>query len=335
MKTLLTSFVFLFLLVACDPIPKPPQADLIITPSSGTIKTIFDLDASLTVDPDGLQQLLESRWDFDGDGTYDTEFAKGLITAVRYKSTGQYHPVVEVRDAQGLTSTATATIDVNDISTFTDSRNGKKYPMVRFGKLWWMAQNLDYGKLIGPEQSQTNNGIAEKYRYPGDDPDSLFGGLYQWGEAMGYSHTEGVQGICPAGWRLPTESDWKNLMSFFVDPLQPRPSPYWISGCKYVPDQWVQHNNYYASGAIFKLLKSTGGTGFDAIMVGYRNPDGNFGDQDYYFPGKTASFWTSSTDGIYAIRNRFYVTEDNQGEVFSFADNKQFAFSIRCVKNAQ
>lgn len=327
--------IALILLIGCAVKPIPPKAELTITPSTGTLKTIFDFDATSTVDADGLPQLLESRWDFEGDGIFDTEFVKGLISAVQYKSVGKYNPVVEVRDPQGLTSTASSEVEVNTISEFTDLRDGKKYKMVQFGRLWWMVQNLDYGKLIDPGINQTNNGIVEKYKFPGEDPENIYGGLYQWGEAMSYFPSEGVQGICPAGWRLPTDLDWRNFMDLFKDPLEPRPTPYWIMNCKYVPDQLVQPKNYYATGAIWKLLKSTGGTGFDVILLGYRDPDGNFGSQDYHYPGQTASFWTSSTDSIWAIRNRFYLTDDKQGEVFRFADNKQFAFSIRCVKNAQ
>jgi uncharacterized protein (TIGR02145 family) len=323
------------LLLGCKSEEIPPVTNLIVTPLSGNIKTIFDFDASQSIDPDGITQLLESRWDFEGDGVWDTGFQKGLVSAHQYKQSGEYNPTVEIRDPQGLTSTKKATIEIVLNQQFTDPRDGKVYPLVRFGKLWWFARNLDYGALIGSDVSQTNNGIVEKYRFPGDDPDSLFGGLYTWDEAMAYSLHEPNTGICPTGWRIPTESDWKNLMSFFVDPSQPRFPAYWISNCRFVPDQWVPFQNYFATGAIWKLLKETGGTGFDAILVGYRDPEGRFGSSDYYFQGETASYWTSSTDSIWAIRNRFIVSLTHEGNVFQFADNRKFAFSIRCVKNAQ
>jgi uncharacterized protein (TIGR02145 family) len=328
----LVSIFLILLSVSCSEEPRPPEAALTTNPTTGTIKTVFDLDASLTGDPDGISQLLESRWDFEGDGIWDTEFQKGLLSASQYSATGWYHPIVEIRDPQGLTSTASSTIGVEDVKQFTDPRDGKIYPMIQLGTLWWMGKNLDYGTEISPSQNQTNNGIAEKYRYPGDDPDSLYGGLYQWSEAMDYWTIEGVQGICPPGWRIPTDYDWQKTMSLFKDPDEPWPGTYSISNCRFIPDQTVKHFNYFATGAIWKLLKSTGGTGFDAILIGYRDPDGNFGYQDYHFSGETASFWTSTTDSIWAIRSRFYVN-DRQAEIFRFADNRLFAFSIRCVKD--
>jgi len=334
MKKLVPLLVAL-LLCSCTKETIPPVASIRTNPSTGTIHTIFDFDASWSTDPDGIPQLLESRWDYDGDGIWDTGFQKGLLSVRQYSSVGRVHPVVEIRDPQGLISSATTTIEIVDLDRFTDSRDGQIYPMVLLGTIWWMGRNLDYGTEIDPSTEQTNNGIVEKYRYPGSDPDHLYGGLYQWSEAMNYQSKEGIQGICPPGWRIPTDYDWKRTMALFKDPTEPWPGTYSISNCHFIPDQVVKHFNYYATGAVWKFLKSTGGTGFDALLVGYRDPDGNFGYKDYHFPGQTATFWTSTQDSIWAIRNRFYVTDDRQGEIFRFSDNRKFAFSIRCVKNEQ
>ena len=58
----------------------------------------------------------------------------------------------------------------------------------------------------------TDNGTMEKYCY-NNEPDSCtkYGGLYQWDEMMQYTTQQGVQGICPPGWHLPTDEEWKVL----------------------------------------------------------------------------------------------------------------------------
>ncbi len=56
------------------------------------------------------------------------------------------------------------------------------------------------------------NGIIEKYCY--DDNTSncdTYGGLYQWEEMMQYVTTPGAQGICPDGWHLPTDEEFKTM----------------------------------------------------------------------------------------------------------------------------
>ncbi len=40
---------------------------------------------------------------------------------------------------------------------------------------------------------------------------NILGGLYQWNEAMQYSTTAGVQGICPTGWHIPTDAEWQTM----------------------------------------------------------------------------------------------------------------------------
>ncbi len=66
--------------------------------------------------------------------------------------------------------------------------------------------------MINGTQDQTNNGIKEKYCYD-DNPDSCtkYGGLYQWYEMMQYSIPQVVQGICPPGWHIPSDEEWKVL----------------------------------------------------------------------------------------------------------------------------
>ena len=42
-----------------------------------------------------------------------------------------------------------------------------------------------------------------------DEP--VYPTLYQWNEAMQYSSTPGAQGICPAGWHIPTHDQFTTL----------------------------------------------------------------------------------------------------------------------------
>jgi hypothetical protein len=98
---------------------------------------------------------------------------------------------------------------------FTDTRDGKVYTTVYIGTQCWMKQNLNIGTRIAGAGNQTNNGTIEKYCY--DDNESncdYYGGLYQWNEMMQYTTTQGVKGICPKGWHLPTNNEWNVLSTF-------------------------------------------------------------------------------------------------------------------------
>ena len=69
--------------------------------------------------------------------------------------------------------------------------------------------------MIQIYQEMTNNGIIEKYCYDNDPVNcATYGGLYQWDEMMQYTTQQGTQGICPAGWHLPTDAEWTILTDF-------------------------------------------------------------------------------------------------------------------------
>jgi len=94
---------------------------------------------------------------------------------------------------------------------------GQLYATVQIGSQCWMAENLNVGTLVDVTITQTNNEIIEKHCYNNtEDNCAVYGGLYQWNEAMCYSpssstNPSGVQGICPDGWHLPSDAEWKVL----------------------------------------------------------------------------------------------------------------------------
>ena len=89
---------------------------------------------------------------------------------------------------------------------------GQSYGTVQIGDQCWFAQNLNVGNMLSANVNQTNNNVIEKYCMD-DSPleCAIYGGLYQWNEAMNYNATEGTRGLCPTGWHLPSETEWYAL----------------------------------------------------------------------------------------------------------------------------
>ncbi len=311
----------------------PPTAQIEVIPSAGNVLTPFELNASQSNDHEDYKQLLQYRWDTNGDGIWDMPFQKGAILIRNYPVAGTYTIILEVMDHLGQVDQTSYDLYVDSIHWFIDARDGRRYNMVQFGSTWWMTQNLAVGEAIDPAITPTYNGIIEKYIYPGEDPEHLYGGLYTWDEMMQYQRHRADYGICPEGWRIPSLDDWRQLFSNFKDLYRLKALQYDLVDMKFIEDRHVFHDNFEARAAIWRLLKDRGKTGFDLIMVGYRNPDGEFGMEDYYFPGETASFWTSTYDDKLPVRVRFYKTDDQKGEAFPLTDNAKFGFSVRCIKD--
>jgi uncharacterized protein (TIGR02145 family) len=116
---------------------------------------------------------------------------------------------------------------------FTDDRDGQSYETVQIGDQCWLGENLNFGNFINGGTAMTNNGQIEKYCYDNLESNcDIYGALYQWDEMMQYSITPGSQGICPEGWHIPRDEEWK-ILEGTVDSQYPVGDPMWNNtGCR-------------------------------------------------------------------------------------------------------
>lgn len=207
-------YLIIFLCFACDKVSSPPIAVINVYPPRGDSTTLFELNASESSDDSSLKPTLEYRWDFNGDGVWDTGFGSNATTLRYYPIPSTYQIAVQVRDQDGLTTIATDSVVVfgrnTDVSSFTDPRDGNSYRIVRINGRWWMAECLRYGRAIDPwNQQQLDNQIVECYLLWSYSNHKEYC-AYTWHEAMNHNPND-AQGICPDGWHLPTKDDWESL----------------------------------------------------------------------------------------------------------------------------
>ena len=142
----------------------------------------------------------------------------------------------------------------------TVTYEGQVYNTVQIGTQCWFKENLNIGTRINGALEQSNNGTIEKYCY--NDLESncnIYGGLYQWNEMMQYVTTEGVQGICPTGWHIPTFAEWTTVTNFLGGAL--------VAGGK------MKSTGTIETGTGLWSSPNTGATnesGFSAIPAGNR-----------------------------------------------------------------
>lgn len=206
------------------------------------------------------------------------------------------------------------------LSSFT--YGGQEYHTIQILGQCWMKENLNIGTLIPGSQSQSHNAIIEKYCHS-DSPDScaIYGGLYQWEEMMKYLVT-GYQGICPEGWHVPIDEDWK-VLEGAVDSHIAIGSPVWDA---------INYRGVDA-GAELKseqhwLEGGTGsdGYGFTGLPGGYMVQGGAFGATGY-----DGIWWSSPVPGT----SRAWVSSLSAVSEQSGRNNydKSNAFSVRCLKD--
>ena len=218
--------------------------------------------------------------------------------------------------------------------SFTDSRDGQSYDVVKIGDLTWMAENLNF-ETAG---SFCPEGDARNCK--------RLGRLYSWAEA---------KSVCPDGWRLPTKEDFEALVAATSreaatsvhaaqSPSQSRDD---IFGAVPNASNAVQngdlgavpsasnavHNNHAglalkSRDGWFKKGNGSDALGFKALPAGYRGADGKYAGIGGY-----AYFWSATEDAENRESNAFYLFLSFSSDAASInAFAKEDYRSVRCVK---
>jgi len=92
-----------------------PIAEFSASSEVGDLATVFEFDATACYDLEDPLEMLEVRWDFDGDGVWDTDWTTEKVAYHQYTTPGNYTVWLEVRDTQGLTNFTEMSIEVWEI----------------------------------------------------------------------------------------------------------------------------------------------------------------------------------------------------------------------------
>ncbi|MCD4678803.1 MAG: fibrobacter succinogenes major paralogous domain-containing protein, partial [Bacteroidales bacterium] len=272
-----------------------------------------------------------------------------MDNVIKYSGPGN-DPSLIVQNLVGLTSSTSITSVYNSIvphgitpfqcgDTLLDQRDGQKYTTVQIGSQCWMVENLAYLPSVS---SSLYGSISSPYYYVhGYQGTSVsaakatgtyktYGVLYNWiaamdGEASSDSVPSGVQGVCPDGWHLPADEEWK-ILEGAVD------SQYGVGDPEWDGTEWRGSDgggNLKETGTTHWNSPNTGATnnsGFIALPGGYR---GSFGS--LYPLGSYSYFWSSTEFNSSKVwyRRLSYANTNvgrNNGE-------KSPGISVKCCKD--
>jgi uncharacterized protein (TIGR02145 family)/prepilin-type N-terminal cleavage/methylation domain-containing protein len=215
----------------------------------------------------------------------------------------------------------------------TTDYEGNLYPTVQIGTQCWMGANLK--TKYKPDGTLMTNSIAGNVvthserscpgvsggTTPGTEADcATDGALYEWAAAMNGTTTEGAQGICPTGWHVPSDAEWKTTEMTL--------------GMSQAEADGTNWRGTHSEGNQLKLAANcTGGTscgtsGFNGVLTaGYRKPDGaTFNGQP-----NNAYIWSSSLVAGVVAWNR--SLSSGYATVYRTTLDRTYGFSVRCLKN--
>lgn len=239
-----------------------------------------------------------------------------------------------------------AGIEYGDEKTFTTPElteetvtdfDGNVYQTVQIGDQTWMRSNLKVthypdGKEIPLVEEDATwsdlDDLSEAYCWYGNSTSNrdTYGGLYTWAAAMyGASGSDAipsqVQGICPEGWHLPSDGEWKKLEVFLGMGETDADEDGWRGN-----DQGGQLKDTGMALWISPNRGATNESGFTAFPGGLRGIAGSF-----YNVGFDAYFWTATDCSGSNARYRNLTNDD--GDIFRDCYLKYIGFSVRCVKD--
>ena len=197
---------------------------------------------------------------------------------------------------------------------FDDDNN--MYHTVQIGDQCWMKSNLNTGVEIDVSEEPANNDVVEKYCLMEDY--CIHCGFYTWEELMNYEYVEGGQGICPDGWHVPSDNDWK-ILEGYVD------SQYEVGNSVWNNTGWrgldvgrtIKQDKYFNGWDIFELGLYTAG----------RRVLGDIEIGEHF-----AYYWTSSEDGQgLPIYRHFHYDEDRSYR--DSQDDEYHGYAVRCLKD--
>ena len=174
--------------------------------------------------------------------------------------------------------------------TMIDSRDGKIYKTIKIGSQIWMVENLAYAPSITYLFLKPNITESGIYCY-GDDTINCgkYGMLYTWEAALK---------ACPAGWHLPSESEFAVLLN-------------------YVGGEKEKEKSYNA-------LMFNDSFKFNLVLGGWLH-NGN----TYHGIERISMLWSTS------VKNspKILVINKIRGKAYISTGGNSSALSVRCIKD--
>jgi uncharacterized protein (TIGR02145 family) len=232
-------------------------------------------------------------------------------------------------DAQANIDNGSCATLIGCSDSTTVSFDGYDYAVVAIGTQCWFRENLRSshylnGETILNSQDPTewaglNNGSIGAWADYNNDANNgaVYGHLYNW-----YA-VDDARGLCPSGWHVPSDEEWKVLELHLGMPAsEVNLSGTWRGTTQNVGGQLkeVGTEHWYSPNT-----GANNESGFAAFGGGYRETGGGFGNLRY-----VGYFWSASPSGGSAWSRELYSY--NAG-VYRNTSSRRLGFAVRCARD--
>ncbi len=196
--------------------------------------------------------------------------------------------------------------------------DGNQYSTIQIGDQVWMKENLntthyaDGTPIPGIDEGWDTLKLTDPAFCRLNPQGDTYGSYYTWAAATNNqsstSNPSEVQGVCPDGWHIPSDEEWKQLEKFLGMSQAQLDETHWRG-----TDQGGQ-------------LKVGGSSQFEGLLGGFR-----YGNGSRMNPGQYGMFWTSTE---FTNSRVFYRGLGINSQIMRNEDyTKTYGLSVRCLKN--
>lgn len=211
--------------------------------------------------------------------------------------------------------------------------DGRNYAIVHIGDQTWMAENLAWLPRVSASDTGSDS-LRHYYVYGYEDTIvsaakatlnyNIYGVLYNWPAAIlepaeKSGATGRYRGVCPSGWHIPYDEEWKVLETNLGMSWHDADSIY-LRNSGWVGTQLKSSVGWNNAG------NGSNASGFTALPGGYRNTHGGFIRMDDY-----GLFWTGTQSDTISWFRSLYGADTG---VYRMKTLRSQGFSVRCLKNA-
>jgi uncharacterized protein (TIGR02145 family) len=205
--------------------------------------------------------------------------------------------------------------------------DGNHYPIVTIGNQTWMAENL--------RTTRYRNGIV----IPNEQNDSVWASLttgalcYYFNDSAYYASRYGAlynafafldsNGLCPAGWHVPTDLEWKEMEIFLG--MDPNIIP--LLDCRGT-DEGTRLKDAGTANWMNPPIPGNNSTGFTALPGGVRSAT----ESNYTRMGLYGYWWTSSESNPSLSSYGRYLSNSHSG-VCRYSPANKAGLSVRCIQD--
>ncbi len=251
-----------------------------------------------------------------------------ILNGITYNESGNYQQTLT--SANGCDSIVSLILTVGN--GFTDERDGNTYCTITIGNQVWMAENLRYLPSVnrGTDESWSESRYYV-YDYQGTNVDEAKD-TYNYTEYGVLYNYIAAQTACPAGWHLPSDSEWTELEIYlenngynfdgYVDTDNDRETHNVIAKSLASRYNWSISDIDNTPG---HLQQKNNSSGFNGKPAGWKTLNGQFA-----YINENGTWWSSTPYSNhhwdrYLHFTRTYVTRSH--------NENHIGMSIRCLQD--